>query len=93
MASYYIYYKVSPSQASTIREAVDELQRSMAARTGIAGRLMCRRDRPDTWMEVYEDVRDEAGFDAALADEVKRSRFAELLGAGATRITEIFRPL
>jgi hypothetical protein len=36
---------------------------------GVRGRLMHRRDDPSTYMEVYEDVKDEAGFEALLERE------------------------
>jgi hypothetical protein len=93
VTSYYIYYKVAPAREAAVRAAVAELQRGLAARTGIAGRLLCRRDKPDTWMEVYENVPDGGTFEAALEVELGRVRFGETLGAGASRITEVFRPL
>ena len=36
---------------------------------GVRGRWMRRRDDPTTYMEVYEGVRDERGFDALLERE------------------------
>ena len=33
---------------------------------GVTGRWMRRRDDPSTYMEVYEGVKDEAGFEALL---------------------------
>ena len=36
---------------------------------GVRGRWMRRRDDPSTYMEVYEDVRDEAAFEALLERE------------------------
>jgi uncharacterized protein DUF4936 len=92
-SSYYIYYKVPAAAATRLRAAAEDLQRSVAAKTGIAGRLLCRRDKAETWMEVYEDVGDEQRFEGALNAELERLRFAELLGAGSARVTEIFRPL
>jgi hypothetical protein len=91
MASYYIYYKVGPATVERVRAAAEELQRSVAAKTGIQGQLLCRRDQPDTWMEVYENVGDAERFERALNAELERLRFTELLGA--QRHTEIFRPL
>jgi hypothetical protein len=92
-ASYYIYYSVAPAQAECVRLAVSELQRSLAAGTGVAGRLLCRRDRPQTWMEIYENVADEAAFEAALERELERLQFSSLLGPGSPRHIEVFRPL
>src|SRR4051812_42339236 len=64
--SYYIYYKVPAQLAAQLRPVVQELQRSMAAKTGVRGKLLCRRDKAETWMEVYEDVVDAVGFEAVL---------------------------
>ena len=92
-SSYYIYYKVTAAQAAQVRQAVTELQRSLGSKTGIQGRLLCRRDQADTWMEIYENVQDERAFEAALAEDLERIGFGALLGAGASRYTEVFRPL
>jgi Domain of unknown function (DUF4936) len=92
-ASYYIYYNVKPKAAAGVRAAVEELQRALLAKAGVAGRLLCRLDKPETWMEVYENVPDLDGFQAVLASELERLRFDELLGGGSPRQTEIFRPL
>ena len=59
---------------------IEELQRLLAARTGVKGRLLCRRDKPETWMEVYEPVAEDTEFLATLEAELERVRFAELLG-------------
>lgn len=92
-ASYYIYYKVKPEQSADIRSAVIELQRSLAEKTGVTGRLLCRRDQPDTWMEVYENVGDAEAFEALLASELERLKFRERLGARSPRQLEVFRAL
>jgi hypothetical protein len=86
--SYYIYYKVPAAESQNIRAAAEELQRGLASKTGVRGRLMCRRDEPQTWMEIYEDVPDIDAFERALDAELKRVKFAELLGGA--RHTEIF---
>ncbi len=91
--NYYVYYRVSDAAASRVREGVTRLQQGIAADTGITGRLLCRRDKPETWMEVYDGVEDAAGFEAALARRLTEVRFAELLGADCSRHTEVFRPL
>jgi hypothetical protein len=89
--SYYIYYKVASEAAARVRPAVEALQRALSAKTGANGRLLCRRDKPETWMEVYDDVADAQAFEAALNAELERVGFAQL-GAEPRR-TEIFRPL
>jgi hypothetical protein len=93
MSSYYIYYKVPGDVAAKLKPAVEDLQRSLEGKTGVIGRLLCRKDKPDTWMEIYEDVPDPAGFEAALGSELQRVRFAELLGSESARRTEVFQPL
>ncbi len=67
MTSYYVYYRVDASRAAAVQEAVRGLLRDMESITGVRGRLMRRRDDPSPGMEVYEDVGDEQGFEAALA--------------------------
>ena len=89
----YIYYKVTPDNQGQIRLAAQSLQQAINAATGINGRLLCRRDKPDTWMEVYEGVPDADAFIALLDREAARLQFAELLGAGSRRMTELFRLL
>ena len=91
--SCYIYYKVPADAASRLKPAVEELQRLMVARTGVHGRLLCRRDKTDTWMEVYEPVPEGSEFLEALDAELDRVHFHELLGGDGQRRTEIFRPL
>ena len=91
--SFYVYYKVTEHRSGALRTAVLDLFDAVAAASGVQGRLLCRRDRPDTWMEVYEPVTDASAFEALLDAQVQRLAFGELLGAGSPRITEIFRPL
>lgn len=89
-ANYYIYYKV-PADTRMVKSAVDELQRSLRAKTGVAGRLMCKHDEPRTWMEIYENIPDPDEFHSVLVGELERLRFDELLGRGSSRQTEVFR--
>jgi hypothetical protein len=64
--NYYVYYKVSPTQLDELRPRVQDLFRQAKLRFGVTGRWMRRRDDSATFMEVYEEVRDEAGFEALL---------------------------
>ena len=91
--SIYIYYKVTPGSVDKLRAAVQALFQAIAQRTGVEGRLLCRRDKPETWMEVYEDVADPDAFQASLDQALGRSRFAELLEPDSRRITELFMPV
>ncbi len=89
--NFYIYYRVPAEDSSRLRGAVEELQRVLAARTGINGRLLCREDDPRTWMEIYENVPDAEGFEQLLETELERLGLEVLIGSA--RHTEIFRPL
>jgi len=92
-SSYYIYYKVKPHAAVEVRAAVEELQRTLLARAGVPGRLLCRQDGPETWMEVYENVPDPDSFQAVMDSELERLHIDDLLGSESPRRTEVFRPL
>jgi Domain of unknown function (DUF4936) len=67
--NYYVYYKVSAAQLGQVRPRVEDLFRRAKLDFGVTGRWMRRRDDPTTYMEVYEDVGDEAGFEALLERE------------------------
>ena len=70
--NYYVYYKVSAERVNEAREAVQALFSLVEKRFGVRGRWMRRRDDPTTYMEVYEDVKDERGFEALLEREGAR---------------------
>jgi quinol monooxygenase YgiN len=67
--NYYVYYKVEPELLALLRSAVEELFEKIEKQTGVLGRWMHRRDDPLTYMEVYEDVKDEKAFEALLERE------------------------
>ena len=67
--NYYIYYKIAPDELGRLRAAVHALFAIVERQCGVRGRWMHRRDDPSTFMEVYEDVKDEAAFEALLARE------------------------
>ena len=67
--NYYIYYKVSPGQLKELSLRVKVLFARIEKRTGVRGRWMHRRDDPATYMEVFENVKDEAAFEALLERE------------------------
>lgn len=91
--SIYIYYKVTPQNEKAVRAAAESLLKAVAATTGIEGRLMCRRDKPDTWMEIYEGVSEPNAFLTTLDKALAGVKFAEVLGPEMRRMTELFRPL
>lgn len=72
MTSFYVYYRVSADRLPALRRDVEQLFSVIEAATGVRGRWMRRRDDPSTYMEVYEDVRDEHGFEALLEREAAR---------------------
>jgi Domain of unknown function (DUF4936) len=86
--SYYVYYRVPAENTERARAAVDSIQRELS---GVAGRLLRRRDDASTWMEVYEKVPDGSRFEAELAALVERHALAALLAPGSSRKLEIFR--
>jgi Domain of unknown function (DUF4936) len=69
VTSYYVYYRVEPGRVPTLRVQIEAILRTVEQTTGVRGRWMCRRDEPSTYMEVYEDVVDERGFEALLERE------------------------
>jgi quinol monooxygenase YgiN len=69
MNHYYVYYKISPDQISRLRDAVQILFKTIEKQCGVRGRWMRRRDDPSTYMEVYEEVKDAAAFEALLERE------------------------
>lgn len=82
MTNYYVYYRVDVTRLESFRSSVETLFKKIESETGIRGRWMHRRDDPSTYMEVYEDVRDEASFEAVLE--------RESAGLGLERKTERF---
>jgi hypothetical protein len=67
--NYYVYYKVTPEQIRELRARIDALLHAVETQSGVRGRLMHRRDDPSTYMEVYEEVKDETAFEALLERE------------------------
>ncbi len=69
MTSYYVYYRVDPARLAALRAGVARLLEQVARETGVRGRWMRRRDDPGTYMEIYENVPDDAAFEAVLERE------------------------
>jgi len=67
--NYFVYYKARPEDVKALRLGVQALFQKIEKQCGVRGRWMRRRDDPTTYMEVYEDVRDEQAFEALLARE------------------------
>jgi hypothetical protein len=69
VTSYYIYYRVEAGRLPGLRADIERLLGAVERATGVRGRWMCRRDKPDTYMEVYENVADDAAFEALIERE------------------------
>lgn len=67
--NYYVYYKIAPGQLTQLWPKVQDLFRRAKLEFDVTGRWMRRRDDPTTYMEVYEEVRDEAAFEVLLERE------------------------
>jgi hypothetical protein len=67
--NYYVYYNVPPERLAGITALVELLFQTVQQNFGVRGRWMRRRDDPTTYMEVYEGVRDEPGFEHLLERE------------------------
>ena len=55
--SYYIYYRVDPARTAASERRIGELLEAMRKATGVAGRLMKKRDEFATTDDVTEDDR------------------------------------
>lgn len=83
MTNYYVYYRIDPAGAGSLRPEIEKLFDKVQKQSGVRGRWMHRRDDPSTYMEVYEGVKDEPAFEALLARESAK--------LGLERKTECFR--
>ncbi len=81
--NYYVYYRLAPGEVGAARAAVQSLFGALEKACGVRGRWMRRRDDPSTYMEVYEDVKDEDAFETLLEREGAK--------LGVTRVIEAFR--
>jgi hypothetical protein len=63
---------VDLARVAELRAAVERLFALLERECGVRGRWMHRRDDPTTYMEVYEDVKDEARFEALLEREAAK---------------------
>jgi len=60
---------VELARVAELRAAVERLFALIERECGVRGRWMHRRDDPTTYMEVYEEVKDTARFEALLERE------------------------
>lgn len=90
MYSYYIYYRVRPEHAASCEVRVLELFSAMKQSTTVTGKLLKKRSEPLLWMEVYENVRDDAKFELELAQAADRLNLSQCLQEGSGRRMECF---
>lgn len=90
MYSYYIYYRVPPEHAAGCELRVLELFSAMKQSTSVIGRLLKKRSEPLLWMEVYENVRDDAKFELELEQAAGRLNLTQCLQEGSGRRIECF---
>jgi len=88
--NFYIYYRVEPANAAVLEARIREMQAALHLQTGVAGRLLKKRDEPLLWMEVYENVAVAEGFEDALLRVVEEYRIGQFLELGSQRHTECF---
>ena len=88
--SYFIYYRVAPEHAESCETRVLQLFALVKQSTAIAGRLLKKRSEPLLWMEVYENVRDDAKFELELEQATQQLKLAECLQEGSPRRVECF---
>ena len=88
--SYYIYYRVAPQHAKACEARVLDLIAALKQSTNVAGRLLKKRSDPLLWMEVYDNVRDDAKFELELEQASTHLGLTEYLQEGSTRRAECF---
>jgi hypothetical protein len=84
--SYYVYYRVTPENAAKCEARALELIAAIREATTVAGRLLKKRSEPLLWMEVYDNVRDDAKFELELEQAVTRLKISECLQEGGRRL-------
>jgi hypothetical protein len=88
--SYYVYYRVGADHSGACEARVLELFTNIQQTTGVTGRLLKKRSEPLLWMEVYENVRDDAKFELALQQAVSQLKLTDCLQDASDRRTECF---
>lgn len=91
MLHYYIYFRMSVERTAEIANAVQHIQKTIQSRLGISGRLLKKRDEPNLWMEVYENLPEHTDFEAVLKLAEEHSGIVALLGPQGKRHIECFK--
>jgi hypothetical protein len=66
VTSFFVYYRVDADRVPALRRDIEQLFETIERASGVRGRWMRRRDEPGTYMEVYENVRDDQAFEFLL---------------------------
>ena len=88
---YYVWYRMTGDARAAFTAATRVLA-DVAARTGIAGRLLHRRDDTGVWMEVYDAVTDATAFEHALAAAVTAHGIAHFALDGIRHVEAFVAP-
>ncbi|MGL1833435.1 DUF4936 family protein [Rhodocyclaceae bacterium SMB388] len=89
--SYYVYYRLRAGADHVEALArITAMQQALEERTGVAGRLLARRDDDAKWMEIYEPVVDALPFEHALQQALESADVPALIEPGSTRHMERF---
>lgn len=91
MRHYYIYYRIPVEQTAAIESALQRIQFEIMAQLGISGRLLKKRDDPNLWLEVYENVPENSAFEEVLQQAESQVGFSDLLAPGEIRQLECFQ--
>jgi Domain of unknown function (DUF4936) len=87
---FYIYYRIAERHAAEARTALEGVMDALRKESSVGGRLLCAQDDASLWMEVYENIVEPVGFEAALNALLGRTRFVSWLAPGSERRTERF---
>ena len=82
---YYVWYRITGDPRDA-RTAIEAMMAEVTRRTGIAGRLLVRRDETSTWMEIYEGVADPAVFEREIAAVFLAHDLARFVAGGARHV-------
>ncbi len=88
--SFYIYYRIDPATSAQCERRIRELFAEVRKATGVSGELMKKRGESNLWMEVYNNVADDAKFEWELAEAAGRLHISEFLMPGTPRHVECF---
>ena len=89
--SCFVYYRVLPDHVAEASMAARQMVEQMRAVTGVNGQLMTKVNEPLLWMEIYDDIGDQAAFLSAMQECVAQTKLGSWLQGERQRHTEIFQ--